>query len=61
MFYGPQDLSLMLGLFTGFLLLAPLLALVFYDVSRARELHRHYPLHHHLRRLLRVRGPGIGM
>ena len=61
LFYGAQNLSLALGLLTGFLLLAPLLAVVFYDVSRAMELHRHYPLHHHLRRLLRVRGPGIGM
>ena len=60
-FYGAQNLPLTLGLFTGFLLLAPLLAVVFYDVSRAMELRKHYPLHHHLRRLLRVRGPGIGM
>lgn len=60
-FYSGQNPPLALSLFTGFLLAAPLLAVVFYDISRAMDLHRHYPIHHHLRRLLRIRGGGIGM
>ncbi len=61
LFYGARNLPLALSLVSGFLLLAPLLAVVFYDISRAMDLGRHYPIHHHLRRLLRIRGAGIGM
>jgi uncharacterized membrane protein len=59
--YAWSQPHLALTLTTGFLIVAPFLAVVFYDISREMELHKHYRLTHHLWRIIQTRGTTLGM
>jgi uncharacterized membrane protein len=56
-----EQAHLAMTLTTGFLIAAPFLAIVFYDISREIELNKHYRITHHLWRIIQTRGAMLGM
>lgn len=59
--YARSRPHLALTLTTGFLIVAPFLAVVFYDISLEMGLNKHYRILHHLWRIIQTRGAMLGM